>query len=40
VRIIVCLVFDPDGHIANPAGIEKDLTGVKDGYTTVTKILT
>ena len=39
VRIIVCLVFDPEGHVINPAGIEKDLNGVKDGYTTVTKIL-
>lgn len=40
VRIIVCLVFDPDGHIVNPAGIEADLTGINDGYTVTTKILT
>ncbi|MBX9720045.1 MAG: hypothetical protein K2X81_01515 [Candidatus Obscuribacterales bacterium] len=40
VRIIVCLVFDPDGHISNPAGIESDLTNVKEGYSIVTKILT
>jgi hypothetical protein len=40
VRIIVSLVFDPEGHIVNPAGIEADLTGIKDGYTVVTRILT
>lgn len=39
VRILVCLVFDPDGHIINPAGIETDLTGVGDGYTVTTRIL-
>lgn len=40
VRIIVALVFDPEGFIINPAGIEADLTVIKDGYTIVTKILT
>jgi hypothetical protein len=40
VRIIICLVFDPSGHILNPAGIETDLTGVREKYTIVTKILT
>lgn len=39
VRIIVCLVFDPDGYVVNPAGIEADLTGVRDGYTVTTRIL-
>jgi hypothetical protein len=40
VRIIVALVFDPEGYIVNPAGIEADLTVIKDGYPIVTKILT
>jgi hypothetical protein len=40
VRIIVSIVFDYEGHIANPAGIEKDLTMVQDGYSFVTRILT
>lgn len=38
VRIIVCLVFDPAGHIDNPAGLEADLSSVQDGYTIVTRI--
>jgi hypothetical protein len=40
VRIIICLVFDPTGHIVNPVGIESDVSGIRDGYTVVTKILT
>ena len=40
VRIIVCLVFDPEGYIINPAGIEKDLSGVNNGYIIAAKILT
>jgi hypothetical protein len=39
VRIIVCLVFDPSNHIKNPAGLERDLTSLQEGYTIVTKIL-
>lgn len=39
VRIIVCLVFDPQGYITNPAGLETDLTCIQDGYSIVTKIL-
>jgi len=40
VRIIICLVFDREGHIRNPAGIERDLTMIKDGCRVVTRILT
>jgi hypothetical protein len=40
IRIVICLVFDSEGYIVNPAGIEKDLTLIKDKYTVVTKILT
>ncbi|MBS1954933.1 MAG: hypothetical protein JST89_12145 [Cyanobacteria bacterium SZAS-4] len=39
VRILVCLVFDPAGHISNPVGIETDLTGVNDNYSVWVKIL-
>jgi hypothetical protein len=31
VRHLVCLVFDYDGHINNPRGIEADLTKARDG---------
>jgi hypothetical protein len=30
-RTLVCFVYDPEGRIANPRGIEKDLSGDKDG---------
>jgi hypothetical protein len=38
VRIIICLVIDYENHILNPAGIERDITYVKDKYSVVTKI--
>jgi len=30
-RTLVCFVYDPEGRIANPHGIEHDLSGDKDG---------
>jgi hypothetical protein len=30
-RRLVCFVYDPDGRIANPAGIEADLNRIEDG---------
>jgi hypothetical protein len=30
-RMLVCFVYDPEGRIANPRGIENDLSGDKDG---------
>ena len=30
-RTLVCFVYDPEGRIANPRGIENDLSGDKDG---------
>lgn len=35
---LVCLVFDPDGHLANPRGIERDLTGFHDGFNVTVRI--
>jgi len=32
-RTLVCFVYDPEGRIANPRGIENDLSGDKDGLT-------
>lgn len=40
VRITICLIFDYEGYIVNPTGIEKDLTYIKDKYSIVTKVLT
>jgi hypothetical protein len=30
-RVLVCFAYDPEGRIANPRGIENDLTGDKNG---------
>jgi hypothetical protein len=30
-KTLVCLVYDPDHEIENPRGIERDLSGVRDG---------
>jgi len=30
-RTLVCFVYDPDGHITNPEGLERDLNRVYDG---------
>ena len=38
VRHLVCIVFDKEGWIKNPAGIEKDLTKTHDG-TLVTRVV-
>lgn len=32
-RTLVCFVYDPEGRIADPRGIESDLSGDKDGLT-------
>jgi hypothetical protein len=32
-RTLVCFVYDPEGRIANPRGIENELNGDKDGLT-------
>ncbi len=32
-RTLVCFVYDPEGRIANPRGIENDLGGDRDGLT-------
>lgn len=29
-KSLYCFVFDPDGHIRNPRGLERDLTGEHD----------
>ncbi len=30
-KVIICLVYDPDHHIRNPAALENDLSGKHDG---------
>lgn len=32
-RTLVCFVYDPEGRIANPRGLENDLSGDKNGLT-------
>jgi len=31
-NMLVCFVYDPEGRVANPAGIEKDLSSEQDGF--------
>ena len=35
---LVCLVFDSNGHLANPRGLERDLTGFRDGFNVTVRI--
>ena len=30
-KVLVCFVYDPLGRIGNPEGLERDLSGLKDG---------
>jgi hypothetical protein len=30
-KTLICFVYDPDEHVRNPDGLEKDLSGDKDG---------
>jgi hypothetical protein len=39
VRHLVCLVFDPSGHILNPRGVENDLSGVRDKLLVTVRII-
>ncbi|MGH9761209.1 MAG: hypothetical protein ACREDR_12240, partial [Blastocatellia bacterium] len=39
VRRLVCLVFDEDGHIENPRGIERDLSRVQDDIAVTVRIV-
>jgi hypothetical protein len=38
VSHLVCLVFDSGGHLANPRGIERDLSSFTDGLSTTVRI--
>lgn len=38
VRHLVCLVFDPEGHLTNPRGIEADLSSPRDGLAVTVRI--
>jgi hypothetical protein len=38
VRHLVCLVFDPDGQLNNPRGIEKDLSQPREGLAVTVRI--
>lgn len=31
-NMLVCFVYDPDGHVANPAGLAKDLSTEQNGF--------
>jgi hypothetical protein len=37
-KTLVCFVYDPEGVIGNPAGLEKDLSWSKDGFSVETLI--
>jgi REase_DpnII-MboI len=39
VSHLVCLVFDAGGHLANPRGLERDLTAFRDGLNVTVRIL-
>jgi hypothetical protein len=39
VRHLVCIVFDSDGHIQNPRGVERDLSGVKEKLLVTVRII-
>jgi hypothetical protein len=32
-RTLICFIYDPEGRIANPHGLENDLSGDRDGLT-------
>jgi hypothetical protein len=32
-KVLICFVYDPEGRIANPRGIESDLSRVKENLT-------
>lgn len=38
VSHLVCLVFDHEGHLSNPRGIERDLSSFSDGLSTTVRI--
>jgi REase_DpnII-MboI len=38
VRHLVCLVFDPGGHVANPRGVESDLSKPSEGLAVTVRI--
>jgi hypothetical protein len=38
VSHLVCLVFDPPGHIENPRGLEADLSGYQEGLAVTVRI--
>jgi len=37
-KTLVCFVYDPEGIIGNPAGLEKDLSWTEDGFSVETLI--
>lgn len=39
VSHLVCLVFDHSGHLANPRGVERDLTALRDDVNVTVRIL-
>lgn len=38
INTLVCFVYDPDGWIENPVGLENDLSGSKDSLNVIVKI--
>jgi hypothetical protein len=37
-RTLICFVYDPEGHLRNPAGLSSDLTGRRDEIDVVTVV--
>ena len=31
VKFLICFIYDPEGYIKNPAGLESDLTQTQNG---------
>jgi len=38
-KILICFVYDPEGYISNPKGIENDLNSNSDGLKVIVKIV-
>ena len=37
-QVLVCFIYDPDGRISNPRGLEYDLSGAREGLEVITVV--
>lgn len=38
-RMLICFIYDPEGRIGNPAGLETDLSGERDGLRVIVLVV-